>query len=347
MAAAKKTKAKAPKEKATRPKPAKATKPKPAKATKPKPAKAAKMKPAKAAKVKPAKAAKPKLASIERAKQLPSGEWPSNDSYERGCELLHDDPKAAIKLFQASAKLQPKRARIYINLAWALSNLARHAEAKAAAAEAHALDPTDPYVAAMRVHVLFTAKDDRLVEVARAALEKPELDAEQRFQVHGALCWTLMRTAPAAAVEETERLVADSPNNAEALAARGCALAAVCRWDEGIAWLDKAIAAAPDDHRFPDRRATIEQARAIGTETVRSLQENVEQRPDDAKAWRELGLGLAKVARLEEALDAFERANEIDPVKPGKKLSPLVQAALMVEATAHPYVAFGMIQPIG
>lgn len=156
-----------------------------------------------------------------------------------------------------------------------------------------------------------------------------------------------MRTTPTAALLETKTLVTSWPDNAEALAARGCALANLCRYDEGLAWLEKAIAVAPDDGWFTARRDQIIQARIFAEQTIASLREQTVSDPTDADAWRELGLGLAKFARLEEALAAFDHANELSPPPTRRKPKQLVLAALMVEATARSSVAIGDIAPIG
>ncbi|WP_431312838.1 tetratricopeptide repeat protein [Nannocystis pusilla] len=65
------------------------------------------------------------------------GERPANEPYERAVALLHSDPRTAVELFKAAAKLQPERPRIHVNLSWALSKLGLHAEARAAAQRAH------------------------------------------------------------------------------------------------------------------------------------------------------------------------------------------------------------------
>jgi tetratricopeptide (TPR) repeat protein len=156
-----------------------------------------------------------------------------------------------------------------------------------------------------------------------------------------------MRTAPAEAIGETERLVEAFPDAGEALAAPGCALAGVCRWDEALPWLDRAIAAAPGDARLPIRRDQIIAARDAAQGAMKRLREDLESQPRDADRWRELGLGLAKFARLEEALQAFDRAHEIAPIDPDAEQPPLVVAALMVEATARSYLLVGQIAPIG
>jgi tetratricopeptide (TPR) repeat protein len=298
---------------------------------------------------KPARPKRAKPAATKREKPRPKqalGEWAANAPYDRACALLHADPLEAVKQFKAAAKLQPARARIHINLSWALSTLGQHTDAIAAATKAHALDPRDAYIAARRVHVLFAAGDKTVIDAARHAMELPDIDPDDRRYAHSAICWTLMRTAPTAAVRETELLVAESPDNGEALAAHGCALAAACRWDDGIPWLDKAIAAAPDDARIPGRRAQIIEARDVAEALMTKLRDQVQRDPQDAKRWRELGLGLARFARLDEALIAFERARQLDPGD-GKRHDPLVTAALMVEATARSYVAIGDLSPIG
>lgn len=282
----------------------------------------------------------------KKASRPVNGVWPANAPYDRGIELLHENPVEAVKHFKAALELQPERARIHINLSWALSQLGEYADAARAANKAHQLDPRDAYIAARRVYVLFIGDDKTVIEAARHAMELPDIDPDDRRYAHCAICWTLMRSAPTAAVRETEVLVAESPDDSEALAARGCALAAACRWDEGIPWLDKAIAAAPDDTRFPGRRAQIIEARDVAEALMTKLRDEANRNSDDAKRWRELGLGLARFARLDEALIAFERARQLDPGF-GKRHDPLVTAALMVEATARSYVAIGDYAPIG
>ncbi|MDX2086833.1 MAG: hypothetical protein SFX73_03230 [Kofleriaceae bacterium] len=299
----------------------------------------------------PAKRAKPTARKRASQKSPPTanpvnGVWPENERYDRGLELLPTDPLASAKELEAAVEQQPTRARIHINLAWAYSQAARHAAAKAAAQKAHELDSRDAYIAELRVHVLFDAADDAVVEAARHAMQLPDLDADDRRFVHSALCWTLMRTAPSAALRETEQLVAAAPSDAEVLATRGCALAAVCRWDEGVTWLDQAIVAAPDDERFVERRAQIIEARDVAEALLAKLRAATDRQPTDATPWRELGLGLAQFARLDEALRAFERARELDPGH-SKRREPLVTAAAMVEATARAYVLVGDIMPIG
>ena len=260
---------------------------------------------------------------------------------------MHTAPHAAIGLLEAAARLQPDRARIHGNLAWALSNAGRHAEAKAAAERARSLDPDDPYTASIRVTVLGAARDDSVIEAARETMQLPGASREDRRDAHAAMCWALMRTAPASAVRETERLVAEWPDHAYALAAHGCALAGACRWDEGLTWLDKAIAVNPTDLQLAIRRAKIEEARDFAHAMMRQLRANAERHPTDANGWRELGLCLAKFARLSEALEAFDRANALDPADGDARPDPLVMAALTVEATARSAILVGEIAPIG
>jgi tetratricopeptide (TPR) repeat protein len=272
--------------------------------------------------------------------------WEENELYDEGVEVLLTDASAAVPLLEAALELQPDRPRIHVNLGWALSNLGEHDAAKASAERARELDPKDAYVAARRVHILFAAGDaDAVIQAAEDASTLADMEEDDHRDVRTMLCWMLMRVSPTAAVAVADALALEWPTHAEVLAAKGCALAAACRWDEGIVCLDEAIAADPEDARYPRRREQIEQVRDLATVAMSDLREAAEEEPEDANRWRELGLALAKFARLEEALAAFERASALDPEEDPS--DPLVMSAMMVEATARPAVLIGNMDPIG
>jgi tetratricopeptide (TPR) repeat protein len=269
------------------------------------------------------------------------------DPYDQGFELLCNDDAAALPLLEAAVALQPDRALAHLHLAWAHSNLGHHDAAKTSAQRAHELDSQDPYLAVRRLYILFAAHDtEAALEAATHALTLSALTDDDRRDVRLMRCWMLMRTSPTAAISEADTLVTDHPTDAEVLAAKGCALAAACRWKEGLVWLDKAIAAAPEDPRFPMRRDQIEQAEIVAEHSISKLQKAAKRKPQDPTRWRELGLVLAKYARLNEALTAFDRAHALEPASEDDP-DPLTLSALMVEATARSAVVIGNIDPIG
>jgi superkiller protein 3 len=269
--------------------------------------------------------------------------WESNPTYDRGVELLFSDPAGALEAFDEALTHQPARPRLHANRGWALHRLGRPDEALEAAEHARSLDATDGYIATRLVHFHFDAGDyEEVVPLAQEAL-RLGLDPDDEHYARTAIGWALMQFAPVAAVEQTREVAGMYPEDGEALAVHGCALAGVCRWDEALQWMDRAIEAG-DDPRYVDRRGAIAVARDQGISLLEERRAATWARPDDASAFRQLGLACARLVRHEEALEAFERARELEPeADPDADLE--VAHALMVEATLRP--DHRMLGPVG
>ena len=273
--------------------------------------------------------------------------WGPNVHYDEAIALLRTEPAAAIEHFENARRAQPTRGRIHANLAWALSNVGRHDDAVRAAVDAIELDPADGYLLARCVHVLGEA--GRWAEVAQrsASLDGVRFDnPDDRRFVRESRCWALMQQASFTdALRETTMLVEDWPRHAEVCATHGSALAALCRWDDGIVWLDTAILLDPTDPRYPARREAIARARDHAHHALDELRDAANREPESPARWRDLALGLARFARLEESVDAFSRASVLEPYR--DELSGEQLRAAMVEATVRQLVLVGESMPVG
>lgn len=150
---------------------------------------------------------------------------------------------------------------------------------------------------------------DEVAEIAETVLAL-ELDDDDAKFVSTALGWSLMRTSPSAAITHAEQLAPRWPTHSEVTIMHACALAAACRWDEALREVNRAIEVDPADARYPQRRDSIAQMRGLALDQIETHQAQAQAAPDDASAWRQLGLVLARYARGQEALVAFERARD-------------------------------------
>lgn len=277
-----------------------------------------------------------------------------NPAYDEAIDLMESDPETALERFAAASDAQPQRARIHANRTLVLLELGRTEEAQNAAQKAWALDAQDGYVGSRLVHALMdNGSHDEVAEIAETVL-KLELDDDDAKFVSNARGWSLMRSSPSAAVTHAEQVAPRWPDDPEVAVMHACALAAACRWDDALREVDRAIEVDPNDARYTERRDSIAQMRGLGLDQIATHQAQAERTPDDADAWRRLGLVLARYARGPEALAALERARVLDPVDTdadtddGSDLEPLVLNALMVEATLGPQVALGLpVDPLG
>jgi Flp pilus assembly protein TadD len=91
-------------------------------------------------------------------------------------------------------------------------------------------------------------------------------------------------------------------------------LAALRRWDEIVVVYRESVRAHPSDPGAQQRlgRALFHLA-GRPAEAVGPLQEAIRLRPGDAAAHCDLGLVLAALGRLDEAVEAFEEAARLDP----------------------------------
>jgi len=103
-----------------------------------------------------------------------------------------------------------------------------------------------------------------------------------------------------------ERLAA-----AEELSAYACLLKSQGRFEEGLVAIRKAHAIAPESARFTAEVGLHLHATHRYDDEMAMLFQAVRQDGRSADAWLHLGLGYARRARFDEAVDALERARQI------------------------------------
>lgn len=278
-------------------------------------------------------------------------QWAENPEYDAALRVMFADTATALRHFEQAIASQPERARVHTNMATCLQHAGRSEDAILAARRGWQLDPEDGYVGARLVHMLFAARVyDECLRISEQVLRLADLSDEDRRYAQGTRGWALMPTSPSAALVETRAAMEAWPNDAEMLVAHACALGAMCRWDDALEWIDKAIAASPGQAQYATRRQTLVEARTVGLALLDRHRSAALADPGDAEAWRSYGLVCARYARLDDALAAFDRANEIAPYEPaedGAEPDPVLLAALAVEATIRSALAIGDHSPTG
>lgn len=113
--------------------------------------------------------------------------------------------------------------------------------------------------------------------------------------------------APDLALAEIDRSLADRPSDTRAWAHRAALMETMGRWDEAIA--AHARIADLTNNRFGLSRALMKALRFEEAEA--GLASHLKDHPEDAVAWNNWGVCLAKLGRWREALEALRRAAAI------------------------------------
>lgn len=127
-----------------------------------------------------------------------------------------------------------------------------------------------------------------------------------------------------------ERLAA-----AEELSAYACLLKSQGRFEEGLVAIRKAHAIAPESARFTAEVGLHLHAAHRYDEEMAMLFQAVRQDGRSADAWLHLGLGYARRARFDQAVDALERARQVSNGKRAGYWLQWAQAQQRVESRSH------------
>jgi serine/threonine protein kinase/Flp pilus assembly protein TadD len=255
--------------------------------------------------------------------------------------------EAALASFRQALELEPDYAEAHCNVGLALDQLGWQEEALAALRRALTLKPQlveahhglglihhkhgrpDEAIAAYRQaceicpdwapahHSLgcVLAENGRLDE-ALAALNKAVVLNPTLADAYGDLgnLW-LQKGRPDEAVAAYAQLLARRPADAEAHCSFGAALDRQCRPDEAIKAFRQALALKPGLLRAQHNLAIVltRHGRSGACEAITLLHRILEQRPDDADVFYDLGLALQLTDRLEEAAGAYRRALTLRP----------------------------------
>jgi serine/threonine protein kinase/tetratricopeptide (TPR) repeat protein len=141
------------------------------------------------------------------------------------------------------------------------------------------------------------------------------------------------------ATEDLRAAIALKPDQFQAYINLAQALQNLKRWDEAVGMLDRAITLAPGQAVLYRARAHLLRLRSRDPEALKDLDRAIElSRPDDpllADDQRDRGLILHQAGRLEEALDACDRAMALQPKGAGiHRLRGVVLMALRRYAEA-------------
>ncbi|MFQ5614803.1 MAG: tetratricopeptide repeat protein, partial [Anaerolineae bacterium] len=122
----------------------------------------------------------------------------------------------------------------------------------------------------------------------------------------------------AEAIEILRRAIAREPDSAAAHLALGLALLDHEQYDEAVEALQKALELAPPDDRATRAAACFNLGvaqRKLGhyRQAVEAFERALEFGHETADLWHLLGDSLARDKRLDEALQAFDRAIALDP----------------------------------
>lgn len=148
----------------------------------------------------------------------------------------------------------------------------------------------------------------------------------------------LRRGRPSEAVGPLDEV---DPNGPQALAAafwKGRTLLAVGQTERGLAWFRGYVAQRGDDPEGWRWLAVAAYDLGSRDEAITALNEVTRLRPDDAPAWRTLGLVHREQVDHDLAIQAYERALKADPGQPGVRLelaASLVEAGRFTEAEAQ------------
>jgi tetratricopeptide (TPR) repeat protein len=195
-------------------------------------------------------------------------------------KLQRGHPSAALALFEAALKINPRAPDALSNRAIALGELKRGSEALASFDQSLALVPDDP----------------------------------NTHNGRGRLLVQLQRPAEALAV--FDRAVALSPRHFEAQANRGNALAALGRLDEALAQYDALLAEHPTRPALHFNRGNALARQGRHDEAIAAYDQALASRPDYVAAHLNRGTALQALNRHQEAIASFENVLAIDPRNP-------------------------------
>lgn len=228
--------------------------------------------------------------------------------------ILESDAKnyqQAESLLSRAVAADPRSADAHMSLGVALNGLRRHDEACASYRKSLALRPNHAVTLSNlgNASVALDLHEDALRSYDKALALDPNL-----AEAHNGRGWALCRhRSYDEAVTSLNRALSIQPNYAAALANRATALRELQRFDEALADSNRAIVLAPDDANGWLARAGI----LLQIQQIAQASHDCEQAlaidPGSIQAHMMLGLCLAGLGRVDEALASFDRALDIQP----------------------------------
>lgn len=117
----------------------------------------------------------------------------------------------------------------------------------------------------------------------------------------------------ARAAELYHQVLCNQPEHPDALNLLGVVARQQHRLDESRQWIERAIAAAPNDARYPFNLGETLRAAGQFAHAIAAYRSSLETNPANAPAWHALGMSYEKLGNHAEALNASRRAVQVDP----------------------------------
>jgi len=222
-----------------------------------------------------------------------------------------DRPEEAVRLFDASLKLDRDQELALFNRGNLLFALQRHADALASYNRAVALWPGHAPLLNNRGNALLALgrKLEALAGFDRAIAADPHF-ADAHFNRANVL---QLLGRPAEALASLDRAIAEHPDYPDAHYNRGTLLHALDRDAEALESLDRAVALAPDDARAAFNRAIVLQVLGQYEAALAGYDRAIALSPGHADAWHARSWPLELLGRREEALASVEQAIALVP----------------------------------
>ena len=220
------------------------------------------------------------IAALALSACMQSPEAKSAKFMERGKKLLQKEPARAILEFRNAVRATPANAEAYYQLG--LAYLAAHDVRDSVASLRKALDlnPNHQGAQLKMAQLMSTADDPSVLEDARKRLEA---------------------------------LLQRNPEDADTLHALGLTELKLGGREQGVAYLERALAAAPQQVILAATVAQIKIAQNDVAGAERILKQAVEKSPNSAEPVILLGRFYFLSKRLKEADQQFQRALQLDP----------------------------------
>lgn len=119
--------------------------------------------------------------------------------------------------------------------------------------------------------------------------------------------------APESALILLDEVLVQQPDNTDAWAYRGAALADLERYEEALTCQERVLASEPQHRASAFERAALLNLLSRHREALKALDELLQIDADHAPSWIEHGHTLHALNRQEEALRSYERALALDP----------------------------------
>ena len=219
-------------------------------------------------------------------------------------------PDAELRLREA-LRLAPTQVAVLTNLAIALAQQNKRAEARDCAERALAINPDS--IEALLVLTDCHTRDERFAE-ALAAYDRIlalEPNAAEIHNNRGLVLERLGRHADALA--SYDRALSLNPAFANTYVNRGNALHHLSRHDDALAAYERAVALTPDVAEAWLGRGNVLSALRRSGDALTAFERAVALRPDFPEAWLGRGNVLCDLKRHDEALAAFDQALALRP----------------------------------